>query len=169
MFTVQIGTETVLYTGDYNTTPDRHLSSAWIDCIHPDLMITESTYLSLLFFYLSLTKSYSIAGSSIYLGAGIYQGEIQADAKVNLPLKMMNRHGLVTGATGSGKTRTLQLLAEQLSTAGVFSRRATTVWRHPAPQNSDAPGRYYGFTASNEMLFTPNFLLAPRALSEMNW
>jgi len=67
----------------------------------------------------SITKSYSIAGSSIYLGAGYYQGEILADAKVNLPLKMMNRHGLVTGATGSGKTRTLQLLAEQLSAAGV--------------------------------------------------
>jgi len=67
----------------------------------------------------SISKSYTIAGSSIYLGAGIYQGEILADAKVNLPLRMMNRHGLVTGATGSGKTRTLQLLAEQLSAAGV--------------------------------------------------
>lgn len=67
----------------------------------------------------SITKSYNTSGSSIYLGAGIYQGEILADAKVNLPLKMMNRHGLVTGATGSGKTRTLQLLAEQLSAAGV--------------------------------------------------
>lgn len=67
----------------------------------------------------SISKSYSIAGGSIYLGAGIYQGEILADAKVNLPLRMMSRHGLVTGATGSGKTRTLQLLAEQLSAAGV--------------------------------------------------
>ncbi len=53
------------------------------------------------------------------MGAGIYQGEIIAEAKVNLPLRMMSRHGLVTGATGSGKTRTLQLLAEQLSAAGV--------------------------------------------------
>ncbi len=67
----------------------------------------------------SITKSYTTSGSSIYLGAGIYQGEIVAEAKVNLPLRMMNRHGLVTGATGSGKTRTLQLLAEQLSAAGV--------------------------------------------------
>lgn len=47
-------------------------------------------------------------------------------------------------------------------------RRGTTVWRHAALQDSDVLGRYYGFTASNEMLFTPNFLLAPRALSEMN-
>lgn len=67
----------------------------------------------------AITKSYNIAGASIYLGAGIYQGEILADARVNLPLRMMTRHGLVTGATGSGKTRTLQLLAEQLSAAGV--------------------------------------------------
>ena len=67
----------------------------------------------------SISKSYSIAGGSIYLGAGILQGEILANAKVNLPLRMMSRHGLVTGATGSGKTRTLQLLAEQLSAAGV--------------------------------------------------
>jgi hypothetical protein len=48
-------------------------------------------------------------------------------------------------------------------------RRATTVWRHPAPQDSDARARHYDFIANNEMLFTPNFLLAPRALSEMNW
>jgi len=58
-------------------------------------------------------------GASIYLGAGIFEGEIIPEAKVNLPLRMMSRHGLVTGATGSGKTRTLQLMAEQLSAAGV--------------------------------------------------
>lgn len=67
----------------------------------------------------SINKSYSINGPSIYLGAGIVNGEIVAEAKVNLSLRMMNRHGLVTGATGSGKTRTLQLIAEELSAAGV--------------------------------------------------
>jgi MoxR-like ATPase len=67
----------------------------------------------------SITRSYSSSGASIYLGAGIFQAEIVSEARVNLPLRMMNRHGLVTGATGSGKTRTLQLLAEQLSAAGV--------------------------------------------------
>ncbi|PZR31314.1 MAG: ATPase [Azospira oryzae] len=67
----------------------------------------------------SITQSYSPSGASIYLGAGVVNNEIIAEAKVNLPLRMMNRHGLVTGATGSGKTRTLQLLAEQLSAAGV--------------------------------------------------
>lgn len=67
----------------------------------------------------SITKSYTDNGASVYLGAGVYQGEIVAEAKVHLPLKMMSRHGLVTGATGSGKTRTLQVIAEQLSAAGV--------------------------------------------------
>jgi DNA helicase HerA-like ATPase len=66
-----------------------------------------------------INKSYTTALPTIYLGSGVYNGEIIADAKVNLPLRMMNRHGLVTGATGSGKTRTLQLMAEQLSAAGV--------------------------------------------------
>jgi DNA helicase HerA-like ATPase len=67
----------------------------------------------------AITKSYTFDTSSIYLGAGVLNGEILPDAKVNLSLKMMNRHGLVTGATGSGKTRTLQVMAEQLSAAGV--------------------------------------------------
>ncbi|KAJ3367733.1 hypothetical protein HDU91_001138, partial [Kappamyces sp. JEL0680] len=38
------GSETVVYTGDYNMTPDRHLGSAWIDACEPDLLISESTY-----------------------------------------------------------------------------------------------------------------------------
>ncbi|HZI23509.1 MAG TPA: helicase HerA-like domain-containing protein, partial [Chryseolinea sp.] len=54
-------------------------------------------------FITSINKSYSTSLPSIYLGAGIFDGEILAEAKVNLPLRMMNRHGLVTGATGSGK------------------------------------------------------------------
>jgi hypothetical protein len=66
-----------------------------------------------------INQSYTLKGASIHLGSGVFQGEIMADAKVHLPLKMMNRHGLVTGATGSGKTRTLQVLSEQLSNAGV--------------------------------------------------
>lgn len=70
-------------------------------------------------FISAINKSYTTSLPTIYLGAGILNGEIVSDAKVNLPLRMMNRHGLVTGATGSGKTRTLQLMAEQLSRAGV--------------------------------------------------
>jgi ABC-type glutathione transport system ATPase component len=67
----------------------------------------------------AIAKAYATNLPSICLGAGVYQSEVVAAAKVNLPLRMMNRHGLVTGATGSGKTRTLQLMAEQLSAAGV--------------------------------------------------
>lgn len=70
-------------------------------------------------FVASIQKSYTTDLPSIYLGAGVYQGEIIPEAKVHLALRMMNRHGLITGATGSGKTRTLQLIAEQLSAAGV--------------------------------------------------
>ncbi|QPH41388.1 helicase HerA-like domain-containing protein [Pedobacter endophyticus] len=66
-----------------------------------------------------IKASYAPQGSSIYLGAGILGGSVYSDAEVNLSLKMMNRHGLIAGATGTGKTRTLQLLAEQLSDAGV--------------------------------------------------
>jgi uncharacterized protein len=70
-------------------------------------------------FISAINKSYTTALPSIFLGAGVLKGEVISEAKVNLPLRMMNRHGLVTGATGSGKTRTLQVMAEQLSKAGV--------------------------------------------------
>ncbi|XP_062499448.1 integrator complex subunit 11-like [Corticium candelabrum] len=44
MFHIKVGHQSVVYTGDYNMTPDRHLGAAWIDKCHPDLLITESTY-----------------------------------------------------------------------------------------------------------------------------
>lgn len=66
-----------------------------------------------------VTNSYKPKGAFIYLGSGILDGKIIAAAQVNLALKMMNRHGLIAGATGTGKTRTLQLIAEQLSDEGV--------------------------------------------------
>ncbi|GGC08143.1 helicase HerA-like domain-containing protein [Dyadobacter sediminis] len=70
-------------------------------------------------FIAAIQKSYKTDRPVIHLGSAILDGEILTEARVNLPLRMMNRHGLVAGATGSGKTRTLQLLAEQLSAAGV--------------------------------------------------
>jgi len=66
-----------------------------------------------------INQSYAPKGAYIRLGSGILNGEICAQAQVNLALKMMNRHGLIAGATGTGKTRTLQLIAEQLSDANV--------------------------------------------------
>ncbi|XP_075222073.1 integrator complex subunit 11 [Lycorma delicatula] len=44
MFSIKVGSQSVVYTGDYNMTPDRHLGAAWIDKCRPDLLITESTY-----------------------------------------------------------------------------------------------------------------------------
>jgi len=67
----------------------------------------------------AVRDGYAFEGPCIELGALIVDGAPQADAKVRVPLAMLNRHGLVAGATGTGKTKTLQLMAEQLSTAGV--------------------------------------------------
>ncbi|MFG3282630.1 helicase HerA-like domain-containing protein [Streptomyces sp. NPDC048111] len=53
------------------------------------------------------------------LGALLWDGQCLPDAPVRIPLSMLNRHGLVAGATGTGKTKTLQLIAEQLSANGV--------------------------------------------------
>ena len=44
MFHIRVGAQSIVYTGDYNMTPDRHLGAAWIDKCRPDLLITESTY-----------------------------------------------------------------------------------------------------------------------------
>lgn len=70
-------------------------------------------------FIAAIQKSYQTGLPSIHLGSAILDGEVITEARIDLPLKMMNRHGLVAGATGSGKTRTLQGFAEQLSSAGV--------------------------------------------------
>lgn len=72
-------------------------------------------------FISTIQEGYEFEGTAIELGAAMLDGEIFADAKVKIPLKMMNRHGLIAGATGSGKTKTLQILAEQLSANGVPS------------------------------------------------
>jgi len=58
-------------------------------------------------------------GDFITLGAAMLDGETKTNSYVNVPLKTMNRHGLIAGATGTGKTKTLQVLAENLSEKGV--------------------------------------------------
>src|SRR5690349_7401957 len=67
----------------------------------------------------TLAQAYGFSGASVVLGAEIRDTEVVTDPKVRLPLAMMNRHGLIAGATGTGKTKTLQLIAEQLSAQGV--------------------------------------------------
>ena len=66
-----------------------------------------------------IAAGYASEGRAVELGAVLVEGAVESTAHVRLPLAMMNRHGLVAGATGTGKTKTLQLIAEQLSAAGV--------------------------------------------------
>jgi DNA helicase HerA-like ATPase len=70
-------------------------------------------------FVREMTEGYAFDEPSLVLGAPMLDGEVAAGAPVRLPLSMVNRHGLVAGATGTGKTKTLQILAGQLSDAGV--------------------------------------------------
>lgn len=63
----------------------------------------------------TLNKGYTFKGDSITLGASKLGDEIISEAVVKIPLKTLNRHGLIAGATGTGKTKSLQVLAEQLS------------------------------------------------------
>lgn len=66
-----------------------------------------------------IAKGNTFKGDFITLGAAMLEGETMTNAYVNIPLKTMNRHGLIAGATGTGKTKTLQVLAENLSEKGV--------------------------------------------------
>ncbi|MGW9631235.1 helicase HerA-like domain-containing protein [Agromyces sp. NPDC055520] len=65
-----------------------------------------------------IRAGYALKGAALEIGA-LVNGEALPDVPVRIPLAMTNRHGLVAGATGTGKTRTLQVLAEQLSAHGV--------------------------------------------------
>ncbi|HET6649836.1 MAG TPA: helicase HerA-like domain-containing protein [Candidatus Limnocylindria bacterium] len=67
----------------------------------------------------ALAAGYAFEGDALTFGAGMRGEEALPGAQIRVPLAMMNRHGLVAGATGTGKTKTLQVLAEQLSDAGV--------------------------------------------------
>lgn len=66
-----------------------------------------------------ITKGYFAKGESLILGGALLDGEAIADAHVKIPLKTLNRHGLIAGATGTGKTKTIQVLSEQLSSFGI--------------------------------------------------
>ena len=67
----------------------------------------------------AIAQAYAVEGAAIELGRGVREGKLEPKALVQLPLATTNRHGLIAGATGTGKTRSLQLIAEQLSDAGV--------------------------------------------------
>ena len=67
----------------------------------------------------AIKAGYTFKGESVKIGRGMLDGEVVAEADVFLPLKTMNRHGLIAGATGTGKTKTLQMMSEALSDASV--------------------------------------------------
>ena len=69
----------------------------------------------------TIQEGYTFKGDSIILGGAMLEKTCLLDNLVRIPLKTLNRHGLIAGATGSGKTKTLQIIAEQLSEKGVPS------------------------------------------------
>ncbi len=67
----------------------------------------------------TVTAGYTFKGDSLRLGTAMLDGQVITEAKVSVPFKTLNRHGLIAGATGTGKTKTLQVLAEALSDASI--------------------------------------------------
>lgn len=70
-------------------------------------------------FQREILEGYSFKGDHILLGTAMFNQQAIASHPVNIPLKTLNRHGLIAGATGTGKTKTLQVLAERLSEQGI--------------------------------------------------
>jgi uncharacterized protein len=88
--------------------------------------------------------AYATDGAAIELGIGVHEDALVPEAGVRVPIRMLNRHGLIAGATGTGKTRTLQVIAEQLSAAGVAVFAADVkgdLSGIAVPGSSDGPAR----------------------------
>ncbi len=72
-------------------------------------------------FIQEIVDAYTFEGGSIIMGGAMLDGQCLPNTLVNIPLQTLNRHGLIAGATGTGKTKTLQIVAEQLARHGVPS------------------------------------------------
>jgi len=72
-------------------------------------------------FIKEISEGYTFEGESFDLGGAMLGGATMTNTLVRIPLQTLNRHGLIAGATGTGKTKTLQIIAEQLSAKGVPS------------------------------------------------
>lgn len=70
-------------------------------------------------FLQAIKNGYTFKGETIKIGAGMLDGEVVPGAEIFLPLSTLNRHGLIAGATGGGKTKSFQMIAEGLSNASV--------------------------------------------------
>ncbi|NND15958.1 MAG: DUF853 family protein [Eudoraea sp.] len=70
-------------------------------------------------FFTHIEEGYKTKGDFLTMGAAMLEGETITGAHVKVPLKTLNRHGLIAGATGTGKTKTLQVIAENLSDKGI--------------------------------------------------
>ena len=70
-------------------------------------------------FIKKIKEGYAFKGESIKIGAAMLDGEVIPEAEIFLPVKTLNRHGLIAGATGTGKTKTFQMISEGLSEASI--------------------------------------------------
>lgn len=70
-------------------------------------------------FFAHIEEGYTCKGDFLTMGSAMLNGETLTNAFIKIPLKTLNRHGLIAGATGTGKTKTLQVMAENLSQKGI--------------------------------------------------
>jgi len=70
-------------------------------------------------FIQTIQNGYTFKSDFITIGGAVFENEAVANLPISIPLKTLNRHGLIAGATGTGKTKTIQVLSEQLSNKGI--------------------------------------------------